>query len=85
MACRMCDNAYTNPDLTSDNDLSYVSVGDCADGYRILFRSGDARPTVLEFEGRGQDRCWGLLGWYQSKFCPNCGRRLVENEKKGRS
>lgn len=84
MACKMCDNAYTNPDLTSDNDLSYISVGDCADGYRILLRTGDARFTVLEFEGRGQDRCWCSLGHYRPNFCPNCGRRLRENEKKGR-
>lgn len=84
MACRMCNNAHTDPDLTSDGDLSFIPVGDCADGYRVMFRSGDARPTALEFEGIGRDRCWHLLGSYEPKFCPNCGRRLTENEEKGR-
>lgn len=84
MACRMCINAYVNPDLTGVNDLSYSSVGEWYDGYRIMLRSGDDRPTALEFEGIGQDRCWHLLSFYEPKFCPNCGRRLIENEKKGR-
>ena len=84
MACYMCNNAHTDPDLTSDNDLSYITVGECGDGYRIMFRSGDGRSTVLVFEGRGHDGCWYLLGLYEPKFCPNCGRRLTENEKSPR-
>lgn len=84
MACKMCDNAHTNPELNSDNDFSYFSVGDFSNSYRMFLRTGYGQPTALEVEGRGQDGCWHLLGWYRPKFCPNCGRRLMENEKKGR-
>ena len=81
MACRMCFNAYTDPDLSCFNDLSYIPVGSCVDGYRILFRSGAAKVTALVFEQRCDDG-WHSLCSYVPKFCPNCGRRLMENEIK---
>ncbi len=46
-ACRFCANAHTAPELDSDNDLSYVGIGESGKGYRILFRSGAGRPTEL--------------------------------------
>lgn len=82
--CRMCDSAYTNPELDSDHDLSYISIGECVPGYRMLFRSGDGRPTEILFEmWKGE---WKTIGFYRPKFCPNCGRELRENanhERKG--
>lgn len=76
-ACYMCDNAHTNPELNDDNDLSYISFGESGGRHRFMIRSGDARPTVILFE-----ECtdvWHLLGCYTPNFCPNCGRKLIEN------
>ena len=84
MACKMCFYAHTDPELTSDNDLSYSTIGECTDSYRLMFRSGDDRPTGILFEEWNRDRGWQTLGFYWPKFCPNCGRRLTENEKKDR-
>ena len=84
MACKMCFNAHTDPELTSDNDLSYSTIGECTDLYRLMFRSGDDRPTGILFERWNKDSGWHMLGFYWPKFCPNCGRRLTENEKKDR-
>lgn len=78
--CHVCCNATVEPELTSDNDLSYISVGETTEGYGMHIRSGDGKPTVLivskweESLGRNID-----VGIYKMKFCPECGRRLIEN------
>lgn len=80
--CGMCDNAFVNPELRPDNDLSYFTLGDSVDGKRMMFRSGDGKPVqiiVEEFDRKSMQ--WGLIGYYTPKFCPNCGRKLVENER----
>lgn len=33
MSCKMCLNAHVDPELTSDNDLSYSTIGECTDSY----------------------------------------------------
>ncbi len=75
--CSMCDNARVNPELHSDNDLSYIGVGSCERHYRILIQAGDNRPVTILFE-QWQDQ-WKLRGYYIPKYCPNCGRELKEN------
>lgn len=82
MACRMCDNAHTNPELHSDNDLSYISIGRGDNSHRMFIRSGDDRPTEILFEELYDNAGWELVGYYQPKYCPNCGRELMENQKK---
>lgn len=77
--CHYCDNAMTVPELSSEEDLSYKSVGDCVNQVRILFRSGDRRPTALLFEKWREGYGWATIGDYIPKFCPECGRKLVEN------
>lgn len=84
MSCKMCLNAHVDPELTNDNDLSCFTIGKCTDSYRLMFRSGDGRPTGILFEEWNRDRGWHTLGFYWPNFCPNCGRRLTENEKKDR-
>ena len=79
-ACRFCANAHTDPGLDSDNDLSYMGIGESGKGYRILFRSGDGRPTELLFEKWHEQSGWHSVGWYQPQYCPNCGRELTENK-----
>lgn len=79
-ACYMCDNAYTNSELDSDDDLSYFSIGELSDGYRIFLRSGDGRPTVILFEKFIKETGWHFVAEYKPKYCPNCGRLLKEND-----
>lgn len=81
MACRFCDNAFTNPNLTIYNDLSYCSVGFSEKGYALYIRSGHCRSTSLVVTrfgaglGLNQD-----VAFYSMKYCPECGRRLFEND-----
>lgn len=84
MACKMCLNAHVDPDLTSDNDFSFFGVGECERSYRLAFRTGDGRPTGILVECYDRGIGWNTIGFYWPKFCPNCGRRLTENEKKDR-
>ena len=85
MACNMCLNASVDSELDSFNDLSYTGIGSCENGYRLMIRSGDGKPTEIEVEQFSpQDREWHLIGFYRPQYCPNCGRRLIENEKYAR-
>lgn len=77
-ACGMCVNAYVDPELDSDHDLSYFGIGSCAKPYRMLLRSGASRPTEILIE-RHFDDGWIPIGSYEPKYCPNCGRELIEN------
>ena len=78
-ACGMCNNAFTAPDLNSDNDLSFFGIGECEKGYRLLLRSGDGRPTTILVEKWLDGTGWMTIGYYQPQYCPNCGRELREN------
>lgn len=78
-ACRMCFNAHTDPELNSDNDLSYIGIGECEKGFRMLLRSGDGRPTAILVEKWFDGTGWMTIGYYQPQYCPNCGRELKEN------
>ena len=81
-ACGMCNNAFVDPELRPDNDLSYFTLGDSVDGKRMMLRSGAGKPVEIimeEFDRKSMR--WGVVGCYIPKFCPNCGRKLVENER----
>lgn len=79
-ACCMCVNAHTDPELSSDNDLSYFGIGHCDGKHRLLLRSGDNRPTEILVEEWGEHSRWSTIGYYRPAYCPNCGRKLKENE-----
>lgn len=81
--CKMCLNATVDGDLRHDNDLSYIGIGDCNPGLRMMFKTGDGRPTEIVVE-RWDSVCgWNTVGVYRPAYCPNCGRLLVENLKNG--
>lgn len=82
-SCHMCFNARVDPDgeLTDDNDFSSCAIGDFYDGYRAMLSAGYGKPVRIEFEGWNKDvERWVPLGHYYPKFCPNCGRSLMEYE-----
>ena len=82
VGCFMCTNAHTDPDLTSNDDLSYITIGDSLPKKRMMFRTGDGRTTqIITEEFDEKSGCWQLVGFYRPKFCPNCGRELIENRK----
>lgn len=82
--CRMCDNARLNDELTDENDYSAVAVGNCTDGYRMMLCSGWGKPLRIEVE-KWHDRAgWYKIGVYEPKYCPNCGRKIVEYDKERR-
>lgn len=77
--CGMCNNAFTDPELNSDNDLSYIGIGKCEKGFKMFLRSGDGRPTAILVEKWFDATGWRTIGDYQPKYCPNCGREPKEN------
>ena len=76
--CRMCLNARVDDELTDSCDLSYITIGDCGKGFRIMIASGDGKPVRILFEHRFGDGIWHLVGIYYPSYCPNCGRKLSE-------
>ena len=82
-SCSFCNNAFVDPELNSDNDLSYLSLGAMSNGYFMHMRSGAGRDTVLEILklDRFINRVY-VIGIYKMKFCPECGRELIENSDK---
>ena len=93
--CRFCFNArvftpmeeddYLYP-LTDDNDLSYHgigSAGDMAEGYNIMIASGGGKSQRVQFDyWFDKGKRWITAAEYYPKFCPECGRRLDEYDKK---
>ena len=93
--CKFCFNAriyeptdeedYYHP-LDDSNDGSYHGVGDAQDtahNYRIMIASGGGESLRVEcdwwFDKRKE---WVNVSRYYPKYCPECGRRLDEYEKK---
>ena len=75
--CHMCNNARADDELTEDNNLSYLAVGESVRRFRILFASGGGKPFRLLVEFLIDNR-WSTAAVYYPKYCPNCGRRLLE-------
>lgn len=82
VGCFMCTNAHTDPELTSNDDLSYITIGNSLPKKRMMFRTGDGRTTqIITEEFNEESGCWQLVGFYRPNFCPHCGRELIENRK----
>ena len=85
--CDFCRNTHTCEELDNDNDLSYRSCGTVDTGFRMMFRTGDNRPTQLIIEqlritGLNYNALkWELVGAFTPNYCPFCGRPLIENMK----
>ena len=75
--CGYCNNAFTDEELTSDDDLSYIGIDLKDNTFRVFFRSGDGRKTGFIFETF--DGRWQSVGSCFPNFCPFCARALIEN------
>ena len=64
--------------MTNENDYSAISVGKSAKGNRIMLCSGDGKPLRIEFEKWNDKAGWGKIAEYRPRYCPNCGRKIVE-------
>lgn len=81
--CKYCCNASVEPELTHDNDLSYLTVGKSLEGTNLYFRSGNGQPTAIVVSQWNQDRNENEdVAIYEMKYCPECGRKLIENKKR---
>lgn len=60
-----------------DENFTYFIIGDTGKGSRLLMRSGGDMPLIILSEKRSQNR-WHTLAVYTPKFCPECGRKLVD-------
>ena len=80
--CKICFNATVDPAMKGKNDLHYFPLGITEDNYAIYFRSGGEQATEILFEDKKTKEPSHLVGRYQANFCPNCGRRLKENNKR---
>ena len=80
VSCYMCDNAKINSELTDDNDASMIGVGKCTQNFRMMLCSGWGKPLRIDVEQWNERTGWYVIGRYEPKFCPNCGRKIVEYE-----
>ena len=82
--CSYCKNAFTDLRLDPDNDLSYMSIGLCDNGFGAFICSTALyRPPVKIIVQKYQEEIKQNVDvfYYTPAFCPMCGRKIVENEK----
>ena len=75
--CCMCNNARVSDASPDGNNLSYLAVGESVRPFQILLASGGGEPFRLLVEFL-IDKQWSAAAVYYPKYCPNCGRELVE-------
>ena len=90
--CRFCFNSriyqeteddWCSTPLTDENDSCSISVGRWADNRRILISSGDRKSTRIEFDEWFEDgQGWITTARYYPKYCPECGRKIDEYERR---
>ena len=86
--CRYCLNARSDPDgeLTDTNDLSFLSIGECEGHYSLLLSSGAGRPVHFLFQHFSSSKGVNIVkAFYYPKFCPECGRPLMDDYPERRS
>ena len=81
--CRFCCNARVCDELTDDNDYAALSIpGIFPKGTRMMLVSGWRRPIRIEAEQWSEEhKQWETYSVYFPKFCPECGRELLEYDR----
>lgn len=81
VGCGYCNNARIDDTLTNDNDFSSHCVS-YHDKNRVMVSSGYGKPLRIEFEQwNDKSQIWITTETYYPKFCPECGREIVEFKK----
>ncbi len=76
--CHMCCNARVCSELDDDNDASSIVLSSY-DDIHLHLASGDGRPVRFEiYRWNEKIKENQLVGLYEPKHCPGCGRKLDE-------
>lgn len=81
MYCGFCYNRFVDHELDESNDASSIMVGQTAESYSIFIDTGwnfKTRLHLMKWNKEHQQN--ETIGIYVPKFCPECGRKLFENE-----
>lgn len=69
--------------FTDENDSSSITVGHSCKDRRVFISSGYGEPTRIEFdEWFGDNQGWVTTAKYYPKYCPECGRKIDEYERR---
>ena len=81
--CSYCKNAFTDLRLDPHKDLSYMSIGQCDNGYEAFISSTALfiPPVQIIVQKCGENLQNVDVFHYTPIFCPVCGRKIVENEQ----
>ena len=80
--CSFCLNAYFDDELNDDNDFSSFTIGGGLSDNRIMLSVGDGKPLRITSESYDYEyRGWIVNSIYYPKFCPECGRQIIEYKK----
>lgn len=77
--CEMCLNARVDDELTDKNDFSSIGIGKSTVGVRLSLNAGYGKPLRFEItKWNEKTQRNELIATYYPKFCPNCGRPIIE-------
>ncbi len=82
--CSYCKNTFRDLRQDPENDLSYMSIGQCDNGYGAFICSTALyRPPVKIIVQKYREDIKRNVDvfHYTPVFCPVCGRKIVENEQ----
>ena len=80
--CNFCDNAFFNNELTDDNDFSSFTIGSSLSDNRLMLSVGAGKPLRITSEHYDYEyRGWIFNSAYYPKFCPECGRQIIEYQR----
>lgn len=87
MSCRFCENNRTNPEweLSEEQCFYAMTIGQSDKGTRIMFCKNPHKPLMMEISQWNEKFIppqWQLVGYYYPKFCPECGRKIDEYDRR---
>ena len=81
--CDFCKNAFTDLRFDKENDLSYLSIGQCENGFSAFIRATSVyKPPIqiLVQQYRNDLKHNVDIFCFTPAYCPMCGRKITENE-----
>lgn len=82
--CEYCKTAFTDMRLNAENDLSYLSIGKCADKFGAFIGSSAIHRPPVEIsvqQWNEQHQRNHDIFRFTPAYCPMCGRKITENER----